>query len=182
LHEIVAAAIAAVIVVMTLYMMVKTFDAGGTTFDDKTAQLQRDAYERRKDVMLYALSLLGTVTGYYLGRVPAERRADSAQAAADSSQKAAAAARTDADVAQTKAIGAMEGQVAARRAADAAKSAAQDVLRDARTAVNAAAGHPVVRTTLSAATPPAVGAAPAPEIAAAMATLDRAEGLLAALP
>jgi len=38
-----------------------------------------DAYGRQKDILLYALALLGTVTGYYLGRVPAELRANTAQ-------------------------------------------------------------------------------------------------------
>jgi hypothetical protein len=44
-----------------------------------------DAYNRQKDIMLYVVSLFGTVTGYYLGRVPAEanaRRADTAARAA----------------------------------------------------------------------------------------------------
>jgi hypothetical protein len=44
-----------------------------------------DAYNREKDIMLYVVSLFGTVTGYYLGRVPAEvnaRRADTAARAA----------------------------------------------------------------------------------------------------
>jgi hypothetical protein len=37
--------------------------------------------------MLYALALFGTVTGYYLGRVPAEVNAKRADAAADKAQK-----------------------------------------------------------------------------------------------
>jgi hypothetical protein len=55
--------------------------------DDKTAAAQKESYERQKDIMLYALALLGTVTGYYLGRVPAELHAQQAQKAADTAQQ-----------------------------------------------------------------------------------------------
>lgn len=54
---------------------------------EKAKQYQVDAYNRQKDVMLYALALFGTVTGYYLGRVPAEANAKRAENAADSAQK-----------------------------------------------------------------------------------------------
>lgn len=37
------------------------------------------AFGRQKDVLQIAIALLGTVTGYYLGRVPAEKRADQAE-------------------------------------------------------------------------------------------------------
>jgi hypothetical protein len=49
-------------------------------------QTHKDAYERQKDVMLYAIALLGTVTGYYLGRVPAELHAQQAQKSAHTAQ------------------------------------------------------------------------------------------------
>jgi len=44
-------------------------------------------YERHKEVLLLALGLLGTVTGYYFGRVPAERHADAARDAAKAAQE-----------------------------------------------------------------------------------------------
>jgi hypothetical protein len=66
-----------------------------------------DAYNREKDIMLYVVSLFGTVTGYYLGRVPAEanaRRADTAARAAQQqlseSQERLGAATTEATTAR----------------------------------------------------------------------------------
>lgn len=46
-----------------------------------------DAYNREKDIMLYVVSLFGTVTGYYLGRVPAEVSARRAETAARTAQE-----------------------------------------------------------------------------------------------
>jgi hypothetical protein len=46
-----------------------------------------DAYNREKDIMLYVVSLFGTVTGYYLGRVPAEVNARRAESAANAAQQ-----------------------------------------------------------------------------------------------
>jgi hypothetical protein len=46
-----------------------------------------DAYNREKDIMLYVVSLFGTVTGYYLGRVPAEVNARRAEMAASEAQQ-----------------------------------------------------------------------------------------------
>ncbi len=46
-----------------------------------------DAYNREKDIMLYVVSLFGTVTGYYLGRVPAEVNARRAETAARAAQQ-----------------------------------------------------------------------------------------------
>jgi hypothetical protein len=46
-----------------------------------------DNYEQHKELLLLALGLLGTVTGYYFGRVPAERHADAARDAAKAAQK-----------------------------------------------------------------------------------------------
>jgi hypothetical protein len=46
-----------------------------------------DAYNREKDIMLYVVSLFGTVTGYYLGRVPAEVNARRAETAARTAQQ-----------------------------------------------------------------------------------------------
>lgn len=57
--------IALLVVFVTLGMLVWTF------LDADTAD--------KKDIMLYGLPILGTVLGYYFGRVPAERRAESAE-------------------------------------------------------------------------------------------------------
>jgi hypothetical protein len=46
-----------------------------------------EAYNREKDIMLYVVSLFGTVTGYYLGRVPAEVNARRAETAARAAQQ-----------------------------------------------------------------------------------------------
>jgi hypothetical protein len=46
-----------------------------------------DAYNREKDIMLYVVSLFGTVTGYYLGRVPAEVNARRSETAARAAQQ-----------------------------------------------------------------------------------------------
>jgi hypothetical protein len=80
-REIVTAAIGLGIFVTTAYMLVRTFNYGAQGFGDEAtpaARAMQAAYGRQKDMLLYALSLLGTVTGYYLGRVPAERAADRA--------------------------------------------------------------------------------------------------------
>ncbi|MFQ8433922.1 hypothetical protein [Amaricoccus sp. W119] len=60
-----------------------------------------EAFGRQKDMLLLALGLLGTVTGYYFGRVPAEknadaskREADQANATLDATKKAAGDAST----------------------------------------------------------------------------------------
>jgi hypothetical protein len=46
-----------------------------------------DNYDQHKEVLLLALGLLGTVIGYYFGRVPAERHADTARDAAKAAQE-----------------------------------------------------------------------------------------------
>jgi hypothetical protein len=95
LRESLAGLISIVILVLAAYMMYQTFGFARTPpAEDKDPavvaarqQAQKDAYDRQKDIMLYALALLGTVTGYYLGRVPAEQHAQQAQRAADNADK-----------------------------------------------------------------------------------------------
>jgi hypothetical protein len=48
----------------------------------------KDLTEIQKYIIGIAISLAGTVTGYYFGRVPAEKHADTAQRAADTAQEA----------------------------------------------------------------------------------------------
>jgi hypothetical protein len=95
LREIMAVLISLVILVMSAVMMWRTFEAAERTVDPRLAapdmqtakQLQLEAYSRQKDILLYVLALFGTVTGYYLGRVPAELNARRAENAATSAQK-----------------------------------------------------------------------------------------------
>jgi hypothetical protein len=72
-------------------------DRAAAEADDKRAEAdvkaRSDAFGREKDLLLYALALLGTVTGYYLGRVPAEARAQQAQQTASNSQNQLASAQ-----------------------------------------------------------------------------------------
>ena len=80
LHETMTTVISLVILVVAVVMLLRTFEYARSGGKDPTkAAAEKEAYDRQKDVMLYALALLGTVTGYYLGRVPAERRAQQAQ-------------------------------------------------------------------------------------------------------
>ena len=96
LREWMAMLISLVILVLSATTMWYTFVTAGRMNDVPTAdsvaaerinKAQVDAYNRQKDIMLYALALFGTVTGYYLGRVPAEANAKRAEQAADTAQK-----------------------------------------------------------------------------------------------
>src|SRR5437868_277513 len=82
-RELVTFAIAAVILILAAWMLVSTFNTAGSS----TLPAGKEAYDRQKDIMLYGLSLLGTVMGYYFGRAPAELRAKQAEKVADASQK-----------------------------------------------------------------------------------------------
>jgi hypothetical protein len=86
-RELVTGAISVVILVIAGVTLYGTWSFARTVpADDKIMAAQKEAYERQKDIMLYALALLGTVTGYYLGRVPAELHAQQAQRSANSAQ------------------------------------------------------------------------------------------------
>jgi hypothetical protein len=115
-----AVVISVVILALAAVTISETFVSAGSTAkspseaDEKTRQYQIDAYNRQKDIMLYVVSLFGTVTGYYLGRVPAEANARRAERAADSAQHqlshtqdrladtAAAASTASAQLSQTR--------------------------------------------------------------------------------
>lgn len=77
LRESVPAAIALAILVVALWMLVRVH---------QLPKGELEVYHREKDILLLALGFLGTVTGYYFGRVPAERHADAARDAAKSAQ------------------------------------------------------------------------------------------------
>jgi hypothetical protein len=79
-----SAGVSIVIVAVALVMLCIVFFNGIDRFplvDGKPDSTYVDAFQRQKDILLIAMGLLGTVTGYYFGRVPAERGADAARAA-----------------------------------------------------------------------------------------------------
>jgi len=76
IREISVTLLSAAIAGVTLYMLVKCFWSAASS----TAQ---------KDVLSLALGLFGTVTGYYFGRIPAEKAADAAKSAEQNTKKMA---------------------------------------------------------------------------------------------
>lgn len=77
--ESLAAIISIVILVLAATMLWQTFWSPAA---------EATAFARQKEILTLVLSLFGTVTGYYLGRVPAEIRAQKAEAhATDAQQK-----------------------------------------------------------------------------------------------
>src|SRR6185436_11484039 len=93
LREWITALISFAIVVVALWMLIDTYTSGKVVAVEASGKAQLDAFARQKDLLLYALALLGTVTGYYLGRVPAELHAQRAESEAKASQQQAEAAR-----------------------------------------------------------------------------------------
>jgi uncharacterized protein HemX len=94
-REVVSAGISISILSVSLWMMADTYRSGRlAVLSEKSDEKQNaaevkaktEAFGRQKDLLLYALALMGTVTGYYLGRVPAELRAQQAQQTAHTSQ------------------------------------------------------------------------------------------------
>jgi hypothetical protein len=74
-----AAVISLTILATSSYILIASFRTAGTE--------QVETYNRQKDVLLFTLPFLGTVTGYYLGRVPAEQRAQQASQSAQQAQQ-----------------------------------------------------------------------------------------------
>jgi hypothetical protein len=85
-REWIAALLSVVILTGAGWAFVRTYEAGAQRFVGDEAPAAKEAYERQKDLLILAVGLLGTVTGYYLGRVPAELRAKAAQQTADRAQ------------------------------------------------------------------------------------------------
>jgi hypothetical protein len=77
LREIVTALIGLAIVSLALFFL----------WDFYYAKVSADTSAQQKEVVHAALGLLGIVTGYYFGRVPAERHADTARDAANAAQE-----------------------------------------------------------------------------------------------
>ena len=71
-HEGMATVLSLVILLVASFFLVDTYLAGRRIALEAP---QVAAYGRQKDLLQVAIALLGTVTGYYLGRVPAEKRA-----------------------------------------------------------------------------------------------------------
>lgn len=90
LREVTTTAIAAFVVLTTVLMLWGTFAVA-------------PGFAQKKDVMLYGLTILGTVIGYYFGRVPAERRAEASEQKATEAQATASTATTAAAQAQQEA-------------------------------------------------------------------------------
>ena len=82
-REVIAAVLSGAILVTAAWAFMRTFESGSVIFAGDSALAAKEAFERQKDLLTLALGLLGTVTGYYLGRAPAELRAGKAQNAAD---------------------------------------------------------------------------------------------------
>lgn len=90
LREWTTTAIAGIVVVVTMVILAWTF-TGATTFQE------------HKDILTLALPILGSIIGYYFGRVPAERRAEAAEGKLDDAQANAKSANATASQAQQQA-------------------------------------------------------------------------------
>jgi hypothetical protein len=130
-REIVSAIVALAILTSSTWMLVDTFRSGRLPFEsaktdkvlhDDEVKAQSEAYGRQKDLLLYALALLGTVTGYYLGRVPAEQRAQQAQQTANTAQTQLSSANNAVIKAAGDAVEATKEGESAKRQRDAAKA------------------------------------------------------------
>ena len=107
LREIVTAGIAITVLAITSVMLMEVFGSAKyqrpyqppsvTATDTAAQQAQVEArkteidardksFSQQKDILLYGLALLGTVMGYFFGRVPAELHAVQAQNAANAAQ------------------------------------------------------------------------------------------------
>lgn len=129
-RECMAAMISGVILFVSMWAFVSTFSAGREPF--ATTDARKEAYERQKDLLVIAVGLLGTVTGYYLGRVPAELRAQSAQNLLSGATTAATQATRDKEQVRAE----------ARAAADAALRALQSQAPAPRGDARSGAGAP----------------------------------------
>lgn len=135
-REIITALVALVILATSTWMLVDTYRSGRLAFESTNVDIglrgeeikaKSDAYDRQKDLLLYALALLGTVTGYYLGRVPAEQRAQQAQQAASAAQTQLSTANDAVIKAAGDAVEATKEGESARRQRDAAKATLSNI-------------------------------------------------------
>jgi ABC-type multidrug transport system fused ATPase/permease subunit len=82
IREITATVLAAIVALVTTWMLVQTFLAA------------QPNYENMQNVLSLALPVLGVVLGYYFGRVPAEKRAEAAEAERSGAQALVMEAQT----------------------------------------------------------------------------------------
>jgi hypothetical protein len=143
-REGVAGIISLVILTIAAMMLYGTYNYVRDTSanaDAAVAASRKESYERQKDIMLYTLALLGTVTGYYLGRVPAELHAQQAERSANTAQDQLQKTQTKlADTAGSAASAATQ-VTAAEKEKDAARaklSRAVDSLEVAKSAISKA--------------------------------------------
>ncbi|SRR5258708_5406305 len=156
LKEGIAAIVSLVILAVTAYMLWGTFASANSRIQidakeitdhkivyDARRELEKDSFARQKDALQLGLSLLGAVLGFYLGRAPAERRAEQAEKTADAAQsnlgkavdtaataqgqaaaseQKAAAAQGQASLAQTKATAAEQMRAHAEQKVEDAKA------------------------------------------------------------
>lgn len=129
-REAIAALLSGAILVTTTWAFMRTFESGSLIFAGDSALAAREAYERQKDLLMLALGLLGTVTGYYLGRVPAELRASAAQSAAERARAELASANSLLTQAATTATAATQDRERIRREAREAADVALRALKE----------------------------------------------------
>ena len=124
-----SAVIALAVVVVTLTLLYQTFHAAADT-------------QGKKDVLLIAVSLLGTVTGYYFGRVPSELRAQAAETASRKAEQREQHSRSIARQSVDSALDALR-LAGGRRVAGArlASGRGHETGVAARRSVNGARGH-----------------------------------------
>lgn len=122
-----------VIVAIAMWTFIGTFTSGRTVFEGANAAAQKEAYERQKDLLMIVMGLLGTVMGYYFGRVPAELRAQTAERTADKAQ---------ADLSATTGLltDATSAAATATQAAQSTKQEARDAADAALAALNSSGG------------------------------------------
>jgi type II secretory pathway component PulM len=155
-REIITAGISVVVLVLAATMLFGTWQFARTIPAGTDITAHKDAYDRQKDIMLYALALLGTVTGYYLGRVPAELHAQQAQRAATSAQEqlqttqsqltdaasTAAVAVSQASTAQSEKQQALEKVENAKSALEGASTTISDAIAGIAQPVGSPSGSP----------------------------------------
>ncbi|TNC14104.1 hypothetical protein FF100_07920 [Methylobacterium terricola] len=86
IKELMAAFLTFGIGIVSLFILFRTF-----SYLD-TEKFDAAIFNQKKDIMAVALGLLGTATGYYLGRVPAEKQADASRREANAATASAAQA------------------------------------------------------------------------------------------
>lgn len=128
LQDVMSASLAGLIAAVTLILLCYCFWGASA--------VSADHFKNEKDILALALGLLGTVTGYYFGRTPAEHQAQQATRAADSAQVNAQASQQSADKAHQKAD-AIRAEVAQELAALAAANAPDPPSGEAVTAQSA---------------------------------------------